>query len=153
MRRFSVTFLGESGVDAGGLTTELYQQFFETLFSGGCALMSRAEDGYLFLPAADDDPAVGVDAATLRLFEGVGRFIVKRCAVRRRVVAIMQEVVLLMLLLLRCWWCRRVQHFRRAGRTCASRTLRVQVSAGVGAEYVRPCLDLDFSLASMLLEW
>ena len=58
-RRFNVTFVDETGVDAGGLTAELYQQLFQTLFSGECSLLESvsAEDGGgdspRFLPATD----------------------------------------------------------------------------------------------------
>ncbi len=77
-------FEGESGVDAGGLTVEMYQQLFSSLFGGGCALMESVapEDGGpdtpRFLPAVDVGGAVDCSMQSLRMYEGVGRFLMKR---------------------------------------------------------------------------
>ena len=79
----ALQFEGESGVDAGGLTVELYQQLFATMFSGSCALMESVgpEDGGpdtpRFLPALDTGSAVDCSMQSLRMYEGVGRFLMK----------------------------------------------------------------------------
>ena len=95
LKRARVSFVGEAGVDAGGLTAEMYQCFFEALVAqsgargGGtrCPLFECADgDGVVapaFLPArfaagASDAPAgaLAPDDA-VRLLEGVGRVLVK----------------------------------------------------------------------------
>eukprot|EP00500_Bicosoecida_sp_ms1_P007560 CAMPEP_0203833790 /NCGR_PEP_ID=MMETSP0115-20131106/72835_1 /ASSEMBLY_ACC=CAM_ASM_000227 /TAXON_ID=33651 /ORGANISM="Bicosoecid sp, Strain ms1" /LENGTH=930 /DNA_ID=CAMNT_0050742863 /DNA_START=10 /DNA_END=2798 /DNA_ORIENTATION=- len=56
-RRLRVTFAGEMGVDAGGLTTEMYHLFFSSLAQGddGAPALFEAPDGGTWLPARDAD--------------------------------------------------------------------------------------------------
>ena len=75
-RRMSVRFEGESGVDAGGLTSELYHLFFSQIISTKCPLFVRPEDveNPTFMPALDKDL---LWPQSERLYIGFGRFLVK----------------------------------------------------------------------------
>lgn len=73
LRKLRVRFIGEDGIDAGGLTKELYTAFARELFDPAkCALFESCEgEGGatpLFLPAStfDGDPCI---------YEGVGRML------------------------------------------------------------------------------
>ena len=57
LRKLMVNFVGESGIDAGGLTKELYREFFSALTSGDCALFECDAEAPKpsFLPAKEDE--------------------------------------------------------------------------------------------------
>eukprot|EP00040_Diaphanoeca_grandis_P033352 m.204173 g.204173 ORF g.204173 m.204173 type:complete len:1153 (-) comp32880_c2_seq2:143-3601(-) len=83
--KLSVSFEGELGIDAGGLTTELYEQFFKALFtttSGDTeGLFCTSSDAgleavYLPTPPAHDNSAE-IEVHRARLYEAVGRLLVK----------------------------------------------------------------------------
>eukprot|EP00750_Incisomonas_marina_P009279 INCI15882.1.p1 GENE.INCI15882.1~~INCI15882.1.p1 ORF type:complete len:987 (+),score=138.56 INCI15882.1:207-3167(+) len=86
--KFSVRFEGEAGIDAGGLTAEMYSSFFLALLSPESLLFesSGSEDGSsqsgdnkaLYLPKqlGNDLPASMQDQL-LSMLEGVGRLLVK----------------------------------------------------------------------------
>eukprot|EP00048_Salpingoeca_helianthica_P016810 m.234349 g.234349 ORF g.234349 m.234349 type:complete len:982 (+) comp19567_c0_seq1:21-2966(+) len=82
-KKLSMHFEGESGVDAGGLTKELFSSFFNTLFllDGPGRLFERSgADGMkaCFLPSPlPDDTDLHVRDSRLMLYEGVGRLIGK----------------------------------------------------------------------------
>lgn len=76
LRKMSVKFLGEDGIDAGGLTKELYRSFFTALTSGDCALFECDLEApkASFLPAKEDESltsAVGGRDPLLASYEAV----------------------------------------------------------------------------------
>ena len=82
LRRLRVTFEGEAGVDAGGLTSEMYQSFFDALVSSDCALFECASgDGVVapaFLPTQIRSESTELSLTEVtRAMEGIGRVIVK----------------------------------------------------------------------------
>lgn len=83
LRKFSVQFDGEPGVDAGGLTAEMYSSFFRALLSPESLLFEssgseESEGKVLYLPKrlgaelCDD-----MRDELLSMLEGVGRLLVK----------------------------------------------------------------------------
>lgn len=79
-RKLSVQFEGEAGVDAGGLTSELYEQFFVALFDESCSLFEGQREDVanpLFLPRGPPEGSSRLPDETARTYEGVGRMLAK----------------------------------------------------------------------------
>ena len=83
-RKFSVRFDGEAGVDAGGLTAEMYTAFFQALLSSESLLFecsdsaAAANGAMLFLPKRiGKDLPQQTRTELLSMLEGVGRLLVK----------------------------------------------------------------------------
>jgi hypothetical protein len=70
-RRSEVIFVGEDGIDAGGLTVEMHSAFWRIIFNANDAgqnLFETSESGTAFLPRA---------GASLALLEAAGRVLLK----------------------------------------------------------------------------
>ena len=71
--RLSITFRGEEGIDAGGLTREWYQVLAREIFNPNYALFTAAADGATFQP----NPLSNINMNHLDYFKFVGRIIGK----------------------------------------------------------------------------
>jgi serine/threonine protein kinase len=79
LRKMHVSFVGEAGVDAGGLRRDLYQSLLERVCDPNHKLqMFETRGGVSCLPAQiDTDLEPSERTARLRLFEGLGRALLK----------------------------------------------------------------------------
>lgn len=74
--RLNITFHGEEGIDAGGLTREWYSVLAKEIFNAGYCLFKPASDGATFQP----NPSSGINPDHLVYFKFVGRIVGKAIA-------------------------------------------------------------------------
>jgi hypothetical protein len=72
-RRLSITFQGEDGIDAGGLTREWYSVLAKDIFNVNYCLFTATNDNVTFQP----NPYSGINSEHLEYFKFVGRIIGK----------------------------------------------------------------------------
>lgn len=72
-KRLSVTFLGEDGIDAGGLTREWFSLLAKEIFNVNYCLFTATDDNVTFQP----NPYSGINPDHLGYFKFVGRIIGK----------------------------------------------------------------------------
>eukprot|EP00052_Salpingoeca_macrocollata_P020217 m.169521 g.169521 ORF g.169521 m.169521 type:complete len:1013 (-) comp21196_c0_seq2:23-3061(-) len=78
--KMAVTFEGEQGIDAGGLTIEMYNQFFNALLRplpGEQGLFEASARGSKYLPSEDSTCEPHMMDYRRRLFSGIGRVLIK----------------------------------------------------------------------------
>ena len=72
-RKLNVSFVGEEGVDAGGLSREFFAILAKEMFNPNYALFMSTEDGCTFQP----NPNSSINPDDLRYFKFVGRIVGK----------------------------------------------------------------------------
>jgi hypothetical protein len=72
-RKLNVSFVGEDGVDAGGLSREFFAILAKEMFNPNYALFMSTEDGCTFQP----NPNSSINPDDLRYFKFVGRIVGK----------------------------------------------------------------------------